>query len=78
LSLPEFIQSENTARVTNSSVATDSSPLELKLLGDGTAYLNSTTFSYDLENYKEILKDVFTKIQSARVKNLIIGVRNNS
>jgi hypothetical protein len=77
LSLPEFIQRENASRSANAAVSTDGSPLELKLLGDGTAYLNSTTFSDDLEKYKEMLRDVFTKIKAAGVKNLIIDVRSN-
>ncbi|HLM01793.1 MAG TPA: S41 family peptidase [Pyrinomonadaceae bacterium] len=77
LSLPEFVRRENAARSAVAAVSTDSSPLELKLLGDGAAYLNSTTFSDDLEKYKEILREVFTKIKTAGVRHLIIDVRSN-
>lgn len=78
LNLPEFIQRENAARAANRGSATkNDSPLELKLLDNGIAYLNSTTFSYDLEKYKTLLKDVFTQIKSAGVRKLIIDVRNN-
>jgi hypothetical protein len=76
--LPEIIQRENALRAANSPTPqTNESPLELKLLGNGVAYLNSTTFDYDLEKYKSILKDAFTQIKSAEAKTLIIDVRNN-
>lgn len=78
LRLPEFIQRENAARAANPSAAVKDSPLELKLLKGGVAYLNSTTFSYDLEKYRALLKDVFTQIQSAGVRKLIIDVRTNT
>lgn len=79
LSLPEFIQRENAARSVNSvTTVKNDSPLELKFLDKGIAYLNSTTFSYDLEKYGEILKDVFTQIKTANIKSLIIDVRSNS
>ncbi|HEX8194690.1 MAG TPA: S41 family peptidase [Pyrinomonadaceae bacterium] len=78
LNLPEFIKRENAARAANRASATkNDSPLELKLLDNGIAYLNSTTFDYDLEKYKTLLKDVFTQIKSAGVKKLIIDVRSN-
>ena len=78
LRLTEFIQRENAARAANPSTTTNNSPLELKLLKGGVAYLNSTTFSYDLEKYRALLKDVFTQIQTAGVKKLIIDVRSNT
>lgn len=78
LHLPDIIRKQNAARPAGPASATDDSPLELKLLGDGVAYLNAGTFSYDLEKYKEILRDVFTRIKSAGVNNLIVDVRGNS
>jgi hypothetical protein len=53
------------------------SPIELKFLDHETAYLNSTTFEYDLEKYKALLADAFRQIKSAGVRNLIIDVRKN-
>lgn len=78
LGLPEIIRKQNAARPAGPASAPDDSPLELKLLGDGVAYLNARTFSYDLEKYKEVLRDAFTRIKSAGVGNLIVDVRGNS
>lgn len=78
LTITEIIKRENAAKATNSSAATNAAPLELKLLGRDVAYLNSKTFGYDLEKYKELLKDVFTQIKTAGAKKLIIDVRENS
>jgi hypothetical protein len=78
LRLPEFIARENAARSANPSAAKNNSPLELKLLDGGVAYLNSTTFEYDLEEYRALLKDVFTQIRSSGVERLIIDLRNNT
>lgn len=77
LNLPAIIRRQNEARAAERPAAPGDSPLELKMLGDGVAYLDSKTFSYDLEKYKEILKDVFTRIKSAGVGDLIIDVRKN-
>lgn len=56
---------------------TSDSPLELKLLDNNVAYLKAATFDYDPEKYKALLAAVFTQIKSARVKNLIVDVREN-
>lgn len=78
LAITEIIKRENAARAANSSATTNSAPLELKFLGNTVAYLKSTTFSFDLEKYKDLLKDVFTRIKTSGAKKLIIDVRENS
>lgn len=79
LNLPEFIKREQAAKAASRALAAakNDSPLELKLLGEGVAYLNSTSFDYDLDKYKSLLKDVFSQIKSAGVKKLIVDVRSN-
>ena len=57
--------------------ATGIAPLELKFLEGNVAYLNASTFSYDLEKYRVMLKDVFTRIKGSGAKHLIIDVRSN-
>jgi hypothetical protein len=54
------------------------SPLELKFLDKDVAYLNASTFEYDLEKYEAILKDVFTRIKASEAKNLIVDLRSNT
>ncbi len=78
LRLPEVVERQTAARAAGSTPAPEGSPLELKLLEGGVAYLNAKTFSYDLEKYKELLGDAFTRIKSAGAKALIVDVRANS
>jgi hypothetical protein len=54
------------------------SPLELDFLAGNIAYLNASTFAYDLEKYKAILKDVFTRIRASGAKDLVIDLRSNT
>jgi hypothetical protein len=78
--LPELLKRMQAARARRpKTIAADSgnSPIELKFLDQQTAYLNTLTFEYDLEKYKALLKDVFTQIKSAGVRNLIVDVRDN-
>lgn len=60
------------------SPKTSDSPLELNFLAGNTAYLNASTFAYDLEKYKAILKDVFTRIKTSGARNLIVDLRSNT
>jgi hypothetical protein len=62
----------------NSPHQTEESPLELKLLPGDIAYLKASTFDYDLEKYKVLLKDVFTRLKTSGSKKLIVDVRENT
>ena len=75
MKLPEVMKRRQAANADR--LATTFSPIELKFLDGETAYLNSNTFTYDLEKYKALIGDAFTRIKSAGVRNLIIDVRNN-
>lgn len=80
LNLPEFIRREKASReaaaAANAPAKTDS-PLTLKFLDGNIAYLESTTFAYDFDKYRELLKEIFTQIKTAGAKSLIIDVRRN-
>ena len=54
------------------------SPLDLKFLDKNIAYLNASTFDYDLEKYKALLQNVFTQIKALGARNLIVDLRNNT
>lgn len=76
LTVSEIMKRERAAKV--APTKTGDSPLELKFLEGGIAYLNSSTFDYDLKKYKDILKDVFARIKASDVRNLIIDLRSNT
>ncbi|HEY9402005.1 MAG TPA: S41 family peptidase [Pyrinomonadaceae bacterium] len=76
VTVSEIIKRERAAGV-NPTQAGDS-PLELKFLESGVAYLNSLTFSYDLEKYKSLLKGIFTRIKESGARDLIIDLRSNT
>ncbi|HEX8565261.1 MAG TPA: S41 family peptidase [Pyrinomonadaceae bacterium] len=76
LTVSEIINRERAASV-NQPKASDS-PLVLKFLDKDIAYLNASTFEYDLEKYKAILKDIFTQIKASGARNLIIDLRSNT
>lgn len=78
LNITEIIKRENAARAADAAVQTAPAPLELKFLSKDVAYLKSTTFAYDLDKYKALLKDVFTQIKTAGAKKLVIDVRENT
>jgi C-terminal processing protease CtpA/Prc len=81
MKLPEIMKRERTAKnsrmVVSATASNSDSPLELNFLADGVAYLNARTFDYDLEKYKTLLADAFTRIKSAGADKLIIDVREN-
>lgn len=57
---------------------TSNAPLDLQLLEGNVAYVNASTFSYDLQKYQAILKDVFTRIHASGARHLIVDVRSNT
>ena len=75
--LSEVIKRESAGGTAAKEPEADS-PLSLTFLPDNIAYLKSTTFSYELPKYKELLNDVFKRINDAGSKNMIIDVRTNS
>ena len=81
-SLPGLLLSEVIKRETAGRAAAKNDdpglPLQLTILPGNIAYLKSTTFSYELPKYKELLNEVFTRILDAGCKNLIIDVRANT
>lgn len=81
MKLPEIMKREKAAKnslaTVSATASNDNSPLELNFLDDGVAYLNARTFDYDLEKYKTILADAFTRIKSAGADKLIIDLREN-
>ncbi|HEX8639350.1 MAG TPA: S41 family peptidase [Pyrinomonadaceae bacterium] len=76
LTVSEITNREKTANINlmNSS----DSPLELKFLDKNTAYLNASTFEYDLDKYKALLQNVFTQIKASGARNLIVDLRSNT
>jgi hypothetical protein len=76
LTASEIISRERAANF-NPTPGRDS-PLELKFLEGDIAYLNSTTFSHDLEKFRGLLKDIFTRIKESGAKSLVIDVRGNT
>jgi len=77
LTIPELFKREKELEAKDNSQKTEESPLELKFLPDDVAYLKASTFDYDLEKYKSLLKDVFTQIKSSGARKLIVDVREN-
>jgi len=75
LTVSEIINREKAISV--NPPKTSDLPLELKLLDNNVAYLKASTFDHDLEKYKALLRDVFTRIKSAGVRSLIVDVREN-
>lgn len=47
-------------------------------MGDGVAYLNAKTFDHDLDKYRQLLTESFTKIKESGARTLVIDVRSNS
>lgn len=76
LTVSEITNRERAANI--NPVPGSDSPLELKFLEGDIAYLNSPTFAYDLQKFKGILNDVFTRIRAAGAKHLIIDLRSNT
>ena len=76
LTVSEIIKREKAANV--SPAKANGSPLELKFLEGNVAYLNAPTFEYDLEKYKDLLKEVFTRIEASGARNLIVDLRDNT
>jgi Peptidase family S41 len=76
LPVSEITNREKAANVNLLNATT--SPLELKFLDKNIAYLNASTFDYDLEKYRAILKDFFTQIKASDARNLIVDLRNNT
>jgi C-terminal processing protease CtpA/Prc len=79
--LSEIMNRERAARSgreeASATFSTADSPLELKFLDKGVAYLAARTFDYDLEKYKALLVDSFTQIKAAGARRLIIDLREN-
>ncbi|HEU4509539.1 MAG TPA: S41 family peptidase [Pyrinomonadaceae bacterium] len=57
---------------------TGNAPLDLQFLDGNVAYVNASTFSYDLQKYEVLLNDVFTRIKAAGARHLIVDVRSNT
>lgn len=75
LTLSEMAAKAGAGKTSETSIET---PLELEFLEGNIAYLNASTFSYDLEKYVDILRDVFTRIKRSGARHLIVDVRSNT
>jgi hypothetical protein len=78
LTISELFKREKELAAKGNSQDAEESPLELKFLPNDVAYLEASTFDYDLEKYKTLLKDAFTRIKSSGARKLIIDVRENT
>lgn len=76
MTLVEIALKERAAKI--NLTQTSNAPLELKILEGNVAYVNASTFGYDLQKYQVILKDVFTRIRAAGARHLIVDVRSNA
>ncbi|MDQ3712468.1 MAG: hypothetical protein M3388_09645 [Acidobacteriota bacterium] len=65
LTVSEILEREKEATAKSNLPPMAESPLTLRFLEGDTAYLKASTFEYDLEKYKALLKDVFTRIKSS-------------
>jgi C-terminal processing protease CtpA/Prc len=77
LTTSEMFKREKELEAKDNSQKTEESPIELKFLPKNVAYLEASTFDYDLEKYKVLLRDAFTQIKSSGARKLIIDVREN-
>ena len=78
LTINEIFKREKELETKDNSRETGESPLDLKFLPNNVAHLEASSFDYDLEKYKVLLKDVFTQIKSSGTRKLIVDVRENT
>lgn len=75
LTLSELRAKESATKT--EATKTNDAPLVLNFLEGNVAYVSASTFSYDLQKYLVLLREVFTRIKASGARHLIVDVRSN-